>query len=84
MNYLRGRLIIAKYIIFNRGIRLLFETIIASIFTDSLTWLSIVSWLFKRKYNSLLTCFCKIEIPIKFAINGIYYTYVTIIERKSF
>ena len=26
MNYLRGRLIIAKYIIFNRGIRLSFET----------------------------------------------------------
>ena len=80
MKYLRGRLIIAKYITFNRGIRSSFETY-RQHFTDSLTGLWILSRLFSRKYNSLLSCFCKIEIAVKFAINGKYYAYVTITER---
>ena len=77
---------IAKYIIFNRNIRSYLK-VIASIFTDllqfldSLTRLSILPRLFVCKYNSLLSRFCKIEIPIKFAFNEKCYTYVTIIEH---
>ena len=33
------------------------------------------------KNNSLLSCFCKTDIPIKFAIIEKYYTYITITKR---
>ena len=81
MKYLGDCLVIpvAKYITLDRGILSLFK-IIASIFTHLLTWLSILSRLCYRKYNSLLSCFCKIEIPMKFAINK-KYTFITIVDR---
>ena len=79
MKYLRGRLIKAIYVIFNRGIRHRLK-VIAKIFTHSLTWLSILRRLFSRKYNSLWSCFCKIEIMINFAFNEKYYTYAKITE----
>ena len=80
MNYLLGRLIIAKYIIFNRGIRLSFETYRQHFYSFANLAFDCIMVIL-RKYNSLLSCFCKIEIRIKLAINGIYFTYVTIIER---
>ena len=80
MKYQHDHLNIAKYIIFNHGIRSSFETYHQH-FTDSLTWLSISSRLFLQKCNSLLSCFCKIKIPMTFAINKKYYTYVTITEH---
>ena len=81
MKYLRGRLIIAKHILLSIatfGHRL---KLIASIFTDLLTWLLILSKFFSRKYKLLLSCFCKTEIPMKFTITEKHYTYVTITER---
>ena len=79
MKYLRGRLIVAKHILLSIaafGHRL---KLIASIFTYSLTL--ILSRFLSRKYNLILSYFCKTEIPMKFAINGKYYTYVTIAKR---
>ena len=80
MKYLRGRSIIAKHILLSIaafGHRL---KLFAKIYTFANLAL-ILSRFFSRKYNSRLSCFCKTEIPMKFAINRKYYTYVTIIER---
>ena len=78
LRYLCGCLIIAKHILlsitaFGHHLKL-----ITYIFTDLRTWLSILSRFFSWKYNSLLSCFCKTEIPMKCEINGKYYIYVTI------
>ena len=45
--------------------------------------------LISQKYNLLLSCFCKIEISMKFAINAKYYTYrhsnrtLIVLRKKS-
>ena len=82
MKYLRGRLIIAKhnFITFNRGIHSSFETYRQDFYRFANLDL-ILSRFFSQKYNLRLSCFCKTETPMKFAINAKYYTYVTITER---
>ena len=55
--------------------------LIARIFIGSPTWLLISLRLILQKYNSLLSSFGKIEIPINFAINGKYFTYVKITKH---
>ena len=69
MKYLRGRLIKAKYITFKRGIRSLFETYRQHFYRFANLAFDF-SRFFSRKYTSLLSCFCKTEIPMKLAING--------------
>ena len=68
------------YTTLNRGIRSSFETYRQDFYRFANLGL-ILSRLLSRKYNSRLSCFCKTEIPMKFAINGKYYTYVTVTER---
>ena len=80
MKYVRGRLVIAKHILLSIAAFGHHLKLIASIFTDSQTWLLLLSKFILQKYNSLLS-FCRTEIPIRFAINGKYYTYVTITKR---
>ena len=69
IKYLCACLIIEKHILlpiaaFGHRLKL-----ITSIFTDSLTWFLILPRIFLQKYNSLLSCFCRTKLPMKFAIN---------------
>ena len=81
MKYLSGRFIIANHILlsiaaFGHGLKTYRQHFY--IFTN-LTLIS--SRFLLQKYNLLLSCFCKTQITVKFAINEKYYTYLTIIER---
>ena len=68
------------YITFNCGIWSSFETYHQRFYIFANSTL-ISSRFLSQKYTSLLSCFCETEIRMKFAINGKYYTYVTIIKR---
>ena len=69
-------------ITFNRGIQSLFETYRQHFYRFANLALNFIK-VFFAKIQIALSCFCKAEIPMKFTINGKYYTYVIITKRKS-
>ena len=84
MKYLRDHLMIAKYITFNRSIRSSFETFRSHFCGFANLVFDFINILFAKMHltfelflqNMQLT-----KIPMKYATNGKYCTYVTITER---
>ena len=71
MKYLRGCLIVAKFIIFSCGMQTLFETCHQHFYRFASKAFDFIKIIF-AKIHLALRCFCEIKIPIKFAINGKY------------
>ena len=75
MKYLRGRLIIAKYITFNRGIRSSFETNRQQFYRFANLAINFIETSF-AKMQLAFELFLQCVIPTKFAINKKYYIYL--------
>ena len=81
MKYLRGRLIKAKYIIFNRGIRSSFETYRHHFYRFDNLAFDFIETIFAKIQLAFESFLQNRDFYVQLAINEKYYTYVTTTKR---